>query len=951
MFADCFPCFPSLSQRIDYIQSSPLAASLSNQFHALVAMARRKISEEKARIEDEAAAALDTGRVCDIHTFAFCKDVCLAQNRRVKARDSFAMRLFHSSDEVIERNIELILRDPSPRSRYPEAEILFVELGENATRWLLFPPIPISCISARTGDTAGEIVVMVRGVDSELQEWREVMALASPTAAGFEWVQMLGLIPIPPEGPFTDDHLEPATLETVIEESVVSRNYAPVQSGRRKSRFAPKEPVRADPKVNVFNFLEQPSAETQPMESVVEEEEIAKPKQPRIVFPPSWLPPDFSLALMDPPLIFTLMGGDFVVPQIKLKTDPPESSSKSSGMRTPSLHTLSDSGHVSPAPSIKSASSIQRSRKASKPGSRKKSVSEPKDNTEEYSEEYSEKLLSRTPSVHLDEIERTKTPAARRSVAGPMGNIPDLSPFGGQQKGSGTDGDAPPPVPPHRTPTNASRSSAKPAPIVTKGPKAIFGGRRRTSSPLKHEYNPNSPTVSEPEQVERTSDEDYTSSSSSSDDEDSDDAVSLCSEEEDGEYPPPMLSIPRRASRLSLAPRSSQNATPVAQRFSTPLQPQHAPPPVPQIGAKFRVFIFTWATNQWEKISPDECMIIVTPGHIEAFPSPGSPTTGKTSPPNESLFGFDLTATLQVRRGTAVDISIRTPPSCKLAGGSIMLRSRSTNECELLYSVINNNRILPPGFQPSVSSSVTLPSEMSDGASTTVVGSIKRGFGAWARSKTYRAGTPSLGSTPSETSVNSISSAFSRFRGGKPKGSPLGSVSSTSGSSDNFSLPNVPGVDQSSVVTMSPMKFRLYRRENPSKWRDLGNARLHVFKPMEGARPGKGVSEDDKRIVITNKKGDAVLLDVVLGESAFERVARTGIAVSILTGEGEEDGTGVPGQTGGLGTKSTVYMMQVCAPPPPMEGRVADKDVTDEGRGRGGLQFLDFGEVEVLGVE
>jgi hypothetical protein len=875
-------------------------------------MARRKISEEKARIEDEAAAALDTGRVCDIHTFAFRKDVCLDQNRRVKARDAFAMRLFHSSDEVIERNIELILRDPSPRSRYSEAEILFVELGENAARWLLFPPIPISCISARTGDAAGEIVVMVRGVDSELREWREVMALASPTAAGFEWVQMLGLIPIPPEGPFMDEHLEPTTLETVIEESVVSRNYAPVQSGRRKSRFTPKGPAPADPKVNVFDFLE-PSAETQPMESVAEEE-IAKSQQPRIVFPPSWLPPDFSLALMDPPLAFTLMGGNFVVPHIKFKADPPESSSKSSGMRTPSLHTLSDSGHASPPPSIKSSSSIQRSRKASKPGSRKKSVTEPKDNTEEYSE----KLLSRTPSVHLDEIERTKTPAARRSVAGPMDNIPDLSPFAAQQKGSDTDGDAPPPVPPHRTPTNASRSSVKPAPIVTKGPRAVFGGRRRGSSPLKHEYNPNSPTVSEPEQAEGTSEEEYTSSSSSSDDEDSDDAVSLCSEEEDGEYPPPMLSIPRRASRLSLAPsaqhRSSPTATPVPQRSSTPPQPQHAPPPVPQIGAKFRALIFTWATNQWEKISPDECMIIVAPGHIEAFPTPGSPT-GKTSPPNESIFGFDLTATLQVRRGTAVDISIRTPPSCKLAGASIMLRSRSPNECELLYTVINNNRIFPPGFQPpSVSSSVTLPSEMSDAASTTVVGSIKRGFGAWARSKTYRAGTPSLGSTPSETSVNSISSAFSRFRGGKFKGSPLGSVASTSGSSE-YSLPNVPGVEQSTVVTMSPMKIRLYRRENPSKWRDLGNARLNVFKPMEGARPGKGVREDDKRIVITNKKGDTVLLDVVLGESAFERVARTGIAVSILTGEGEEDGTGVPGQTGGLGTKSTVYMMQVCCPP------------------------------------
>jgi hypothetical protein len=106
------------------------------------------------------------------------------------------------------------------------------------------------------------------------------------------------------------------------------------------------------------------------------------------------------------------------------------------------------------------------------------------------------------------------------------------------------------------------------------------------------------------------------------------------------------------------------------------------------------------------------------------------------------------------------------------------------------------------------------------------------------------------------------------------------------------------------------MKIRLYRRENASKWRDLGNARLNVLKPLEGQR-GRSMNDDDKRIVIVNKKGTTVLLDVVLGESAFERVARTGIGVSILVGEGEEDGTGKPGGVGGIGAKSTVYMMQV----------------------------------------
>lgn len=106
------------------------------------------------------------------------------------------------------------------------------------------------------------------------------------------------------------------------------------------------------------------------------------------------------------------------------------------------------------------------------------------------------------------------------------------------------------------------------------------------------------------------------------------------------------------------------------------------------------------------------------------------------------------------------------------------------------------------------------------------------------------------------------------------------------------------------------MKIRLHLRVTSQKWRDLGNSRLNVFKPLEGQR-GLGIKEDDKRVVITNKKGDKVHLDVVLGESAFERVARTGIAISILVGEGEEDGTGKPGNSGGIGAKCTVYMMQM----------------------------------------
>lgn len=894
-----------------------MAASLSTSFHALVLMARRKISEEKARIEDDAATSLDVSKVYDMHMLLPRRDIIsLDQYRRVKARDSFQMRLYHSSDDLIERNIELILREPSSRTKFSEGEILFVEVGEDSSKSLLFPPIPLSAISSRTGDAAGEIVVMVRGVDHELTEWREIMALASSTAAGFEWVQMLGLVPIPPEGPFSKEPIEPAVLETVIEESIApSRHYSPAQPRRGKSRRTPK----AQPEATNDNVPVEPDTNTA---SEPAEEKI---KQIPIAMSHGWLPLDFSAGLLEVPTGYQgNFGGNFEVPKVNFKVQKPDNDARDI-TRSPSLHTLSESD-IGQSPSA--APSIKRSHRASRRHSRSSSIT---------SEEslHSGKQLTRAASVHLDDQERESVEANLKKHA--MDNIPDLSP----SKAKKTEGSSPPPpVPPHRTPTNASNRSGPPP--TSAGNKSRFGGRRRTSSPLKHEYDPSlsnsdSERLEGEKLIQEDEDHDYTSSSepSSSEDEDSDDAVSLCSEEEDGDYPPPLLSIPRgvsrQTSRTMMQSTSmdslgiSDNSSELTQRPTAPSQPDQPPPPVPQIGARFKCYIFVWATNQWDKLSTGECRLLITPGRIEAYPIVQTSPNGTAEAAidfslnqSEQIFAFDLNTKLAIRRGTAVDISIRSPPNSKLAGASIMLRLKSPNECEALHGAINTYRIYPQDLQLPLTttvSSLNLSSEISD-SSTAVAGNIKRGFGAWAKSKTYRAGsTPSLVSSPSETSINSISSAFSRLRANKIfKNSPLSSATSSTSSMENsrngspMGLPNVPGIENS-IVSMSPMKVRLYRRENASKWRDLGNARLNVLKPNEGQR-GKSINEDDKRVVITNKKGDAILLDVVLGESAFERVARTGIAISILTGEGEEDGTLKPADIGGIGAKNTVYMMQ-----------------------------------------
>lgn len=141
-------------------------------------------------------------------------------------------------------------------------------------------------------------------------------------------------------------------------------------------------------------------------------------------------------------------------------------------------------------------------------------------------------------------------------------------------------------------------------------------------------------------------------------------------------------------------------------------------------------------------------------------------------------------------------------------------------------------------------------------------------------------------------------------------------------------------------IGLSNAKIRIYLRETASKWRDMGAARLTIMPaPPKNppSRPGTAVSgrsegsgthgdstgssppssgaatprrdvEAEKRIIIRGKTRGEVLLDVCLPESSFERVARTGIAVSV-----HEDtaGGGVAKQGGVTASSQRIYMLQM----------------------------------------
>ena len=107
-------------------------------------------------------------------------------------------------------------------------------------------------------------------------------------------------------------------------------------------------------------------------------------------------------------------------------------------------------------------------------------------------------------------------------------------------------------------------------------------------------------------------------------------------------------------------------------------------------------------------------------------------------------------------------------------------------------------------------------------------------------------------------------------------------------------------------------KIRIYERESANKWRDMGSARLNIMHPPrpKGQPPPldrDGRLRQEKRVLITGKTKGETLLDVTLGEGSFERVARTGIAVSVWEGKSE---VGKEGSV--LVSRVRVFMLQVC---------------------------------------
>jgi hypothetical protein len=146
---------------------------VKDSFSDLEAFARRRVKEEGARKEDEDANNTDPTRARDLQTLALLEDTKINRARQVKAKDYFSLDMSHTNGQRIECRVELVYRDTI--NDPDDADILIRE-HDDIGRCLLFPPILKQSVSARKGDTASQLIIMIRGL-VEQEPWHELIVL------------------------------------------------------------------------------------------------------------------------------------------------------------------------------------------------------------------------------------------------------------------------------------------------------------------------------------------------------------------------------------------------------------------------------------------------------------------------------------------------------------------------------------------------------------------------------------------------------------------------------------------------------------------------------------------------------------------------------------------------------------------------------------------------------
>lgn len=966
------------------------------------------------------------------------------------------MYLYHSTGQELSCRVELLLRDNGPGAGQG-GDILLCEV-DSTGRWLLLPPIQQSRISARNGDVKGEIVVMIRGSHADGSEWTEVTSLISDDEqAGFEWVQMLGLNPIPPPiseikrdqmvpgqlprpasshgsslvsaatastTPFKSRTPSPHEIEIPIGEqhTEVSKvwNYDTPDRRQQSRTVSPITPPSgegslagrnrnagdvspADPQTPLATMPRPRRSETDPdrtprssFDDPVRSDGTASPtglkrtkakRLSRAVTSSTVSQRPSRQITLDDPIEFVDEPKPLQTREAKLTDEERQPRRKSTKRRGKNFSVWMPTSEADNSDESDDSQDSVEQEQLSPPGS-----PPPPPSTSTH------RRVSSTPSLELPSIPRLRKSSQPSTPLRELANAdelpePSASAPPKMSKPPKTlteeEEDAPPPPPPHRSPSPASPVTLKGSKTPTFTPSLPgWKTKRRSSSPLKHEYEPSTCTESSSESEEEIISEDELSGS---------DEASLTSDSSDGEldddvpmplnYNPPTrtrsyATRPSSAGRdtappLQALPEESQDfpkVSPPASIYTLPNgevtpsqsasnEPYRTVPADSGKAAKAIASIFSWSdAGRWDSLHPDECSVVVTPGKIEVFELTANHSRPFVTDGDEimqpggrtPLIAVELTPLVPLRKSTAIDISIRSPPtpdSRITTGNNIMLRSRNAAECAQLYAMINQSRINNPTYialqnarGPYGQTSWAEAMDRRNEARTNAAASGSGLFGgSLGRRSSYRKSSTRAASisAATESSVGTMGtamrSALSRFTFGKGgmfsvRNSTLGSRSLNSfdtGSSGSLpgsgaSSPNGPGGAVGAPAGITNTKCRLYERESLKKWRDMGSARLTIMLPSPHPSapgspnplqrsPGTRDHTQERRILVTSKKDGQTLLDVTLSETCFERVARSGIAVSVWEDNIDELGqVGQVARTGGVnGARARVFMIQM----------------------------------------
>ncbi|KAL9082605.1 MAG: hypothetical protein Q9159_006297 [Coniocarpon cinnabarinum] len=1030
-------------------QQHKTSASLTraDKYQDLVEQARRRQNDERARLEDEAAASIDCSRARDPRTLAPLPGVQLDPSRCVRARDTFDLNFRHSTGQRVDCRVELLLRDDRI-NQGTSGDVLICEL-EDPAKWLLLPPIQHDRISSRIDGISGDLIVMVRGPGGGEQLWQEIFSLRpDDDQSAMEWHNMLGSRPVPPALDSTDyfslpdaamfaaadqvkasrssrRKVSPSEIEVPLGEqaSAISRHFgsrpsashvhsSPSSHGHRKHASEVSSPMpsasSAPSTTSRPRPLPQPPTglrhRRQDSEGLAVAEsppplpndtvrkpaasEVSTPSQPRrsdYTAVNALRDPDYARKLgmrrrrqASPPgsTASSSSGGNFSVwmpasaPEREVTEDP---FSNTMPGQKPALNRRDAS-----APTYKSSvpdfGKKRREREAlQSPPSLEGIMSSL--SLGERREGHSSSPVSplSPPPLHEDPLASRSLPSTpaphTKHQRSHSHQIPSQQPSRTppsklHQQSSSTHhsnisiANAPKLTPPSTTPNDSS-----PRPTSR---------HRRASSPLKHEWDPSSSS-------------DASLNANFLDDTDVSDAESLTSVSDAGDVVPSLPSYgamhKRKAPATTFEPKNTGTVAPsnsASQIGASDNSASHGGP------AQRIASLFAWSdTGAWTQLQDNECAIVLSPGLIEAFDltklnsalafdkdkwrphttsaDPASPSNPNRPKNIEPLLALELTPLVPLRRGTAIDISIRSPPTAASTlpaakrTKQFMLRSRTNTECDTLYAAINHARIHNPTYIAMQNANPTAPKSnwaaiMDSRPDASVSGSRKL-FGL-GRKSSYRAKsrrTPSIAANTNQTQssvvdtlgdalgtalkrlANPGSKAFSLAKSSVdhgPSSSDSGTFSSSSGANaSGLSTPPAgtgagPGATAAALnagidpamgtpLGISNLKVRLYERQQVNNtWRDKGSARLTVLQPPRppGAPPPlapDGRLIQSKRILILGKTKGEMLLDVTLGETSFERVGRVGIAINVW-----ERRDGVESKGSVMSGRARTYMIQ-----------------------------------------